>query len=598
MATQSKVHYALQLRRRNETFRANAPPIASEYSPTIIPFSGEEVKHFNGTIRPSGSQKIPLDSLGRTAPLSMAPTGRSKLADAVGRHMAGKGFDALTSQMLTSYMLEHPAAVEQLRKELKAERNVHRKERALQAAGHKHVYPEELLFGGRTTAFPKAPMEESAKDLTSTRTGGPSKILEDCATTIEEERFELRPVVIFREGFAKSVSHRVSQVPSTTEGRAFLGDFFPTYVCQGIPVTFDPPTVATLTAQSGRATDAVVAQQTEDFGTLEFMPILEEVHALRAQYAAHVSEAIHPPRRSPTPQPSGAKDTRPRLEPEELDMMELQLSRAADSQVEKRHNPIARVVEAPEGLLKQLLREVDSDSEGSEDELVDQRCVICHTANAEDHSTGPGGKLRSLKRVPKSSLGSSNRAAEALLRWKAIHQLSQVDANASLNSLLMSRDEQSRIVRQNLKSLAEVSEKAKRDAEGWLRSRSGASPTPNNSCWTGPCHRIVQQRIRWQSCVKFWDRLIQFLGLLQWPQTESQLELIQTLQTIIEGQGYLSPCTLLFWLHASGPQLCKVREYYRVLVYVRAALGLPHRVLQAWVKLPSVRSAGFDLASD
>lgn len=604
MATQSKVHYALQLRRRNESLRASALPTVSAYSPSIIPFSSEEMKKigssermsplmYSGAIRNSAQDLLGRDRVPLQTPVTQI-SGSEKLADAVGRQMAQKGFDALSAQMMTSYMLEHPAAIEQLRKELKKERRSLRQERVLLAVGHKHVFPEELLFAGRTTAFPKEPMAVSGSDLCSTRTGGPSKILQNCAVSIEDERFELPPIPLFRDVPSRSVLRQ-----ATTGGvpaRSQLGDHFPTYVCQGIPITFDPPTVATLTAQCGRATDAVVAQQVSDFGPLDVMPVLEEMRLLRNCGGRSVSPQPEGSHRSPTPHASQRwKQCCGCIEKEELDLFEHILSQREDPGAARKHNPTVKVVEAPEGILKQLLREVDSDSEGSEDGMIDARCVICHTSKATAGSTA--GKARANKRASLASIGS-HRASEALLRWKALHQLAQVEANASLGSLLASRDEQNLIVRQNLRSLAEVSDKARKDAEGWLRSRSGASPTPNGSCWTAPCHRIVQQRIRWASCVKFWERLAQFLSLLQWPQTEGQVELLQVLQGIVEDQGYLSPCTLLMWLHGCGPQLCRVREYYRVLVYVRAALGLPHSVLQAWIKLPSVKLAGFELASD
>jgi hypothetical protein len=612
MAIQSKVHYALQLRRRNESSsRAIAPMTSvSAYSPSIIPFTVEEMKRLSGTTDRRnqnffGGVLAPISRDRPVLPQSSPLTGGTKLADDVGRQMAQKGYDALSSQMMTSYVQENTEAVERLRRELKLERRHLRKERASLVAGHKHVFPEELLFSGRTTAFPKEPMIDSSKDLTSTRTGGPTKILESCAVRIDEEPCELPPIPIFRsDGLNKSMSHRPSYSDAVIQ-RSYFGDHFPTYVCQGIPITFDPPTIATLTAQSGRATDAVVSQQVEDFGALEVMPILEELRLLRHLDSGvptrhSVSPQPESRSRSPSPvHPQGWQKIKSEVRVEELDLMEMLLGKHQDAGgKERRHNPVAKVVEAPEGLLKQLLREVDSDSEASEDELIDQRCVICHAQQSNVSPDGVTITRRTPHRGHLSSLGSSARASEALLRWKALHQLAQVDANESLGNLLASREEQSRIVRKNLKSLAQVADKARRDAEGWLRSRSGTTPVPNNSCWSGPCHRIVQQQHRWDACVHFWHRFTQFLALLQWPQTEAQVELLDRLREIIEAQGYLSPCTLLFWLHACGPQLCKVRENYRVLVYVRAALGLPHSLLQGWAKLPAVKMSGFELASD
>jgi hypothetical protein len=152
---------------------------------------------------------------------------------------------------------------------------------------------------------------------------------------------------------------------------------------------------------------------------------------------------------------------------------------------------------------------------------------------------------------------------------------------------------------QNLRALGEVSAKANHDAQSWLRSRSGASSPALTelSVWEKSSQSIASMHSRWQSCVVFWERFRQFLLLIQWPQNTAQMELVRNLQLLLEKDKCLSVGLLIRWLHQCGPPLCKVRENFRVLSFVRCTLGVSHCGLQSWCKLPAIKSKGFTLES-
>lgn len=591
VAVQSKVHYALQLRRTRETAKLAQAALEQEethYSPSILPFTSNEQSSM--FVAPVGLRTPHLQQT--VSSLTSGDNKRhAKLAEIL---LKQHGIDDMTKQMIASYVSEHPHAVELLRKELKAERAAARRERQQASMDHVHVLPEELLFAGKSTAFPKKSMSQSNKEVIATRTGAPSRLSDRVTPSDSVERSSdglLEPITVASRG------RRLPALSNRTSNRtpSQLGDHLPAYAVGGSLVTFDPLTIASLTAQNAQLTEAVVAQQVEDYGPLLMVPIAEElhlVHGLHTPTAIPVHSKVDSGRTSPTrrsPVPQLDADPRSAIAYEELaamakHMYQNQLSETTsvkdDRTTKGSHRPHGVSHAAPDGLLKRLLREIDVDSDDSDDgDRLNPRCVLCSAAQPR--------RVRDLRL-------SSLHATEALSRWRALHQLSHVTATEALNDKLTARDDQSRIVAHNRHALAQVSLKAKHDAEEWLRSRSGG--LGHDSVWEQPCHEIQQQQARWEACVLFWEKLRHFTEFVQWPQNDAQEDILRRLQTLLQSLKCLSVGLLILWMRSCGPSLTRLRENYRILTFVRCSFGVPQAALVAWCRLPAVKALSFELS--
>lgn len=592
-----------------------------------------------------------------------------RLNERLQREMTARGVDEISKQMMLSYIRENPKAIADMRNELRKDRQESRRvERSMKQDDHRHIYAEELLVSSHVTSFPKKCISQSDHELISTRTGNATGILSQTATSFEVSTERLEPIRMFHSALPYLSSSPASQVrllagapmgplsasidlssvaeeatvsdpsvessaifastkgtnsnvhshrPTTLSHSGVLGDHLPTFMCQGLIVTFDSSTIASLTTQGGAMTQAIIDQQEAETGPLLVEALDEEIIELHRansppppEVQAKVQSGVRrklSPIRKPSPStlasdPSTSSFTLPILREEELQALRnkpLELvgdGARVDSGVTGKSPPTTslntqshasvKLVDVPDGVLKSLLRSAEAENDNSDSEGFDPNCIVCLST-------------RKSRKGPKGVHNTDG----ALMRWRALHQLVQMDAQLGLSRKLHERDESSRTVSQNLRALAQVSRKANSHAEAWSRARCGSVSPSLKMCdarmiWDAPSTEIECARARWASCIVFWGRFRQFLALLQSPQTEAQEEVVAVLQRLMEHSKVLSCGVFLQWLHICGPQLCKVREYYRLVTYVRLTLDISLPSFQAWCKLPFVKEKGFDIMSD
>ena len=544
--------------------------------------------------------------------------------------MRRRSLPEMTIAMMTSYVEENMAMVLRHMEQLSYSlfQRAHEQRMDVLSKMHKHVYPHDVVqsqialgaaSGGSANAFPKRVMHDSDHDVRSTRSGHVPPIDDEFSNGPLERSLTL-PVI-----------------ERTADDRCSKGDTFGAHLGpprlvlnSGASIEFDPATVASVTINNCSMLHAIVVAQDRLFGKPLNIPDLTlsdvEKEKLRA---APPSPSVMPRVKSfrsisKTPSPELRRQTIFNMRVPILDSAEVSLM-LPTSKTARRGT--ADVVDGsgqsnvPLSLLENLLIATMSDApspadgpETSQRVDYDPLCVVCQSARPVSPDSPPRSPIptnRDYGFQLSDDPAECRRHAESLLsKWKASHDYCAMRQAEELQKAIAMRGSAQTTVYQSVRTWSKVAHRAVNDAKQWCVARSSSPPpvpSPNGgarassplmSIWEGPSEELRQESRSVVMCRMFWERLRHFLSLLQYPQSDEQVDFLENLRQLLIFTRSVDKLLLVRWLHTCGPRATTQRDHFRVVQFVRVLLGVPFSSLVKWARLPPVRAQGFDVTTD
>ena len=217
---------------------------------------------------------------------------------------------------------------------------------------------------------------------------------------------------------------------------------------------------------------------------------------------------------------------------------------------------------------------------------VDNMCVIC------------GG--RTLERrlehgAPPTAITPGDK--ETTLRtYKAVHDFVAVSSKDWIRQQMDLRRNAIREVQTSAFACKLMVEKAAADAHA--KRVGSVNPLNAQTVWDGPKDAARDDAAAVARCTLFWTRLRHFLEYVRYPETEKVARIVEVLRQHLVRRRAVTQAVLVEWFHLVGPEVLSVREAFRIASFVRILLGIRHDALIAWLRLPEVRKAGFELTLD